>query len=70
MAQSDVSRRALLKGGGAMAAGWSVFQVSGSARALAGVSPPGDDVVAADGRVDPENIGPRWGWITRLVTIA
>ena len=58
MAQSDVSRRALLKGGGAMAAGWSVFQVSGSARALAGVSPPGDDIVAADGRVDPGNIGP------------
>jgi DMSO/TMAO reductase YedYZ molybdopterin-dependent catalytic subunit len=46
MEQSDVSRRALLKGGGAMVAGMSVLQVAGPAKAFAGLSPEGDAIVA------------------------
>ncbi len=57
MAQ-DVSRRTLLRGGGAMVAGLSVLQAAGPERAVAGSSPSGDDVSVTDRRVDPGNIGP------------
>ena len=59
MEESDVSRRTLLKGGGAMAAGLTALQVAGPAHALAGLSPAGDNVASDDGRGDSGNIGPQ-----------
>jgi DMSO/TMAO reductase YedYZ molybdopterin-dependent catalytic subunit len=46
MDESDVSRRTLLKGGGAMLAGLSVLQVAGSPKAFAGLEPEGDAVAS------------------------
>jgi DMSO/TMAO reductase YedYZ molybdopterin-dependent catalytic subunit len=54
MDESDVSRRTLLKGGGAMIAGLSVLQVAGPTRAFAGSSPQGDATASGD----PGSIGP------------
>jgi DMSO/TMAO reductase YedYZ molybdopterin-dependent catalytic subunit len=58
MEQADVSRRTLLKGGGAVAAGMSVWQVAGQARASGAATATGNDLAVADRRVDPGNIGP------------
>jgi DMSO/TMAO reductase YedYZ molybdopterin-dependent catalytic subunit len=57
MDESDVSRRTLLKGGGAMMAGLTVVQVAGPARAFAGASPEGDAIVSR-GRGDEGSINP------------
>jgi DMSO/TMAO reductase YedYZ molybdopterin-dependent catalytic subunit len=57
MDESDVSRRTLLKGGGAMMAGLSVLQVAGSPRAFAGLKPEGDAIVSRrhgdEGSINP-----------------
>jgi DMSO/TMAO reductase YedYZ molybdopterin-dependent catalytic subunit len=58
MEQGDVSRRTLLKGGGAVAAGLSVLQVAGPARAFTGRNAIGDDLAVSHGHVDPRRIGP------------
>ncbi len=54
MDESDVSRRTLLKGGGAMVAGLSVLQVAGPTRALASDRLQGDATASGD----PGSIGP------------
>jgi DMSO/TMAO reductase YedYZ molybdopterin-dependent catalytic subunit len=58
MEQADVSRRTLLKAGGAVAAGLSTAHVAGAGRALAGGARPGDDLAVTDRHVDPGNLGP------------
>jgi DMSO/TMAO reductase YedYZ molybdopterin-dependent catalytic subunit len=59
MEESDVSRRALLKGGGAMLAGLSVLQVSGSAQALSRHLAGGSGLVVGDSPLGPSAIGPQ-----------
>jgi DMSO/TMAO reductase YedYZ molybdopterin-dependent catalytic subunit len=54
MEKSDVSRRSLLKGGGAMMAGLTVLQAAGPTRAFAGGVPEGDATALGD----PGSVGP------------
>ena len=57
MGEHDLSRRTLLKGGGAVLAGLSVLQVAGPAEAFAG-GVAGDDVASSGDQTGAGGIGP------------
>jgi DMSO/TMAO reductase YedYZ molybdopterin-dependent catalytic subunit len=56
--QHDLSRRNLLKGGGAMLAGLTVLQVAGPSQAFAASADDGGDDIADDRTLDPANTIP------------